>query len=342
MRDQLGLDVPLRKFLEAPSAAGLVAAARTPRASPRTAPAATRRPAPVLVTGATGMVGSFVVAELRRRGRRLRILVREGSASPARIGPADELVPGDLADPDSLRRAADGTDGIVHLAATFADWRVDVAGTERLAAEWRDGPLVLMSSTDVYPWSAPGPIPEDHPLDETSGAYARGKVLAERLAMAEAVRRRRDDVSILRPPYVWGPHPYCRWQLRTGVGHAFHRALRTGTPIVLPEDGTPGLSWVDARDLARLVADCLERPVGGALNAVGGRLGWADLYAELGRLTGRTPGLATGPVPADEFHARVRWYATAKLAARGFSANLDWRRVLAEAVAPTDGPARPA
>ncbi|NUU26382.1 MAG: NAD(P)H-binding protein, partial [Streptomycetaceae bacterium] len=70
----------------------------------------------VLVTGATGNVGRHVVAELLRRGQRVRALTRDPAG--ARLPPGVEAVGGDLTRPDTLAPALDGVTG-VHLI-TFA------------------------------------------------------------------------------------------------------------------------------------------------------------------------------------------------------------------------------
>src|SRR6202042_2878086 len=144
----------------------------------------------------------------------------------------DEIAFGDLTDPESLEHAATGAAGIVHLASTFRDGDTDVAAADALARSWADGPFVYLSSTDVYGRPAAGPVHEALPLDESYSPYARGKILSERLLLAQAARRNRLDFTILRPPYVWGPHAYCRWQFRMGAAHAGYRAVHDGTPIV--------------------------------------------------------------------------------------------------------------
>jgi uncharacterized protein YbjT (DUF2867 family) len=64
----------------------------------------------VLVTGATGGVGSSVVRELRARGAAVRAFVRDPEKARALLGDDVALAVGDLADPDSIRRALDGAD----------------------------------------------------------------------------------------------------------------------------------------------------------------------------------------------------------------------------------------
>ena len=332
LTDQFGVELPLRSFLQDPTVAGiteaLAAARRAPRA--RRGPVAGRDTRPVLVTGATGMVGSFVVQELRRRGHRLRLFVRRGAA--VQDDGSDEWSVGDFADPDSVARAARGAEGVVHLGCTFRYWRQDAAAMERLIAEWAAGPLVLMSTTDVYPRSAPAPIDETCPLQAAEQAvpYVRGKLHAERLLHAAAAALGRSDISTLRPPFVWGPHPYCRWQLRTAAGYAFYRAVAAGSTLTLPP-GDPAdvaFSWVDARDLAVLVADCLAEPVAGALNVVTGQVSWSAFYQELSRRTGHAPPVRIGEVPPDDLHARTRRYATTRLRARGFRpVHTEWQEV---------------
>ena len=69
----------------------------------------------ILVTGATGLSGSYVVRELQQRGLAVRALVREASVPAIQAMNAD-LVIGDLADPDSLRLLNSAS--VVHLGAT--------------------------------------------------------------------------------------------------------------------------------------------------------------------------------------------------------------------------------
>jgi uncharacterized protein YbjT (DUF2867 family) len=66
----------------------------------------------VLVTGATGNVGTHVVGELRARGAHVRALVRDPQRAAVRLGGGVELAVGDFADPVSLRRALHGVDRV--------------------------------------------------------------------------------------------------------------------------------------------------------------------------------------------------------------------------------------
>ena len=75
----------------------------------------------VLVVGATGKYASLVVPELKQRGARVRALVRdETKADASRQQGADEVAIGDLHNPDSLRTAAAGVDGVFHINPAFA------------------------------------------------------------------------------------------------------------------------------------------------------------------------------------------------------------------------------
>ena len=66
----------------------------------------------VLVTGATGNVGSSVVPELLQEGEGVRAFVRDPAAARQRLGDQVELTVGDLSDPDSIRRAMEGVDRV--------------------------------------------------------------------------------------------------------------------------------------------------------------------------------------------------------------------------------------
>jgi uncharacterized protein YbjT (DUF2867 family) len=66
----------------------------------------------ILVTGATGVAGSQVVRALERTGAPMRAFVRDPLAARDRLGGEVELAVGDLADPESVRRALDGADTV--------------------------------------------------------------------------------------------------------------------------------------------------------------------------------------------------------------------------------------
>ncbi len=271
----------------------------------------------ILVTGATGLTGHFVVEELLRRGHAVRAFCRPEAAGAVAAGA--EVAVGDLGDADSLARAARDVDAIVHAAITRGQSAVDVAAMQALLAAWRAGPFVYISSLDVYGTAGPELITEDTPLSESYGEYARGKVVCERLLAEAAGRAGRSDHVSLRAPYIWGPHPTARERLVVP-------RLRDGLPIILP--GTDEAEWrqyqdvwIDVRDLAAIIAECVARPAGGPLNVLTGHFAWHDLYAELIRLTGSRSVIEHRPLdaigddelPQKEIYAQTWRFSEARL-----------------------------
>ena len=110
----------------------------------------------ILVTGGTGFIGPRVVKALRGRELRVRALVRSPSAEAAATLAAwgAVLVPGDMTEPEALRRAVDGCDAVIHLVAIRQGpreefQRVMEQGTRDLVAASRDAGVrrfVLMSA----------------------------------------------------------------------------------------------------------------------------------------------------------------------------------------------------
>ncbi len=163
----------------------------------------------ILITGATGFVGSHVIELLGRRGLRARALVRETSDTSLIRRHGIECVLGDITESASLRSAVRGADVVLHLAAATRAltpeefFRVNAGGTRNLlgAIGHQSGcRMVLLSSL-----AAAGPArgrevrPDDEPRPIT--AYGRSKVEAERELLAHG------GVSavVLRPPAVYGP-----------------------------------------------------------------------------------------------------------------------------------------
>lgn len=169
----------------------------------------------VLVTGATGFLGSRLAAALAARGHTVRALSRGGeSRLPKR---SVEIFRGDMRDKDSLRRAVAGVDAVCHGAAAMkGPWReheqTTVRGTEwllELARGENVKRFVHLSSITVYKTTGLERgtlIDESFPLDpepEQRGPYPRAKIAAER-----QVGRNLElglPTVVIRPGIVFGP-----------------------------------------------------------------------------------------------------------------------------------------
>ena len=257
----------------------------------------------VLVTGGTGFVGSHTAAALVARGHDVRLLVRNPARVHAALGPhgiedSIETVVGDVTDADSVGRALDGCDAVIHAAAIVAlDRRRDeeIASTNVLAAELvlqtarklELDPIVHVSSVSaLLPASGPMLGPDDE-VGRAVGSYARSKVDAERVA-----RTMQDEgapVVITYPGGVWGPHdPTLGEQVKTVVNF-----LKAG---IIPAT-TGGMPIVDARDLGAVHAACIERGRGARRYMAGGELlSTPRLIDILRAITGRR--LVRVPLPA--------------------------------------------
>lgn len=165
----------------------------------------------VLVTGASGMLGGAVATALRDRGDHVRAFQRR----PAGLtGVEDHL--GSLTEPDDVRRAVDGMDAVVHLAAKvsisgpeseYED--INIGGTAHVLDALRaagGGRLVNISSPSVAHLGTSIVGLDATPADpaHARGPYARTKAAAELLAMgadgADGLL-----VTSIRPHVVWGP-----------------------------------------------------------------------------------------------------------------------------------------
>ena len=162
----------------------------------------------ILVTGATGKVGSRLAKHLAERGDHVRALVRDEARAQALREARIELALGDLLDVNSLAGAVRGVDAVVHCAAFFRGATPEQAqavndlGTQHLASAARTASVkrfIFTSTGLVYGPNGGRPAREDDACAPLDG-YPASKLAAERFLLAmEGL-----DVRVLRLPFVYG------------------------------------------------------------------------------------------------------------------------------------------
>ena len=167
----------------------------------------------ILITGATGKVGSRLARRLAQRGDRVRALVRDPTRAADLREAQIELAVGDLLDVSSLETAVRGVDAVVHCAAFFRGATAEQAhavndiGTHHLANAARAASVnrFIFTSTGLVYGSNGGRLArEDNPCAPTA-AYPVSKLAAERFLLTTDGL----DVRVLRLPFVYGdgdPH----------------------------------------------------------------------------------------------------------------------------------------
>jgi nucleoside-diphosphate-sugar epimerase len=172
----------------------------------------------VLVTGATGLLGSHLVERLIAQGFTVRALVRPSSRTAFLEENGVEVRRGDLTDPASCERALDDVALVFHCAAKVGDWGSwkefqlgCIDATRTLAeASSRAGVdrFVHISSTSAYghPPDQPEPIDETAALGQNVWVldhYTRSKVDSERL-LWDMAGSGRLPLTVIRPSWLFG------------------------------------------------------------------------------------------------------------------------------------------
>ena len=205
---------------------------------------------PVLVTGASGFIGSRLVSALRQRGERVRLGLRDTSAVSACSDV--EIINLDLTAPETIGPAVRGVGTLFHFAALVDSKapldclrEVNVTGTRRLweaAAIAGVDRLVYCSSTAVYGLAAGHHAPiTEHELPRALEPYGRTKLAGERAVLSVAAATGVATV-IIRPAAVFG------WGDHTAIGATLRRVAISR--IVLPgADGDWAFSYVHVDDV---------------------------------------------------------------------------------------------
>jgi uncharacterized protein YbjT (DUF2867 family) len=186
----------------------------------------------LLLTGATGRVGSALLPRLTARGEAVRCLVRD----PRRLGRARvqvQIALGDLADPASFRHALRGVRTVVHLAGAWRDQ--PAAGLEELngLATWRLLRAAERAGVERFLFLTPlGAVPQ-HPL-----RAHRAKALAERAVADSALATATFASSLIYAP-------------------------GESRPRLLAGRGDARVQPISADDVARCLLAVLDRPPAG-------------------------------------------------------------------------------
>jgi len=254
----------------------------------------------VTLTGATGLIGTQLVAALARRGDEVTVLSRDPQRARARLGSGIEAVAWDPLGEPAPAGALAGRDGVIHLAGERVDQRWSAAAKERIRTSREVGtanlvaglrsadprPRALVSASAVGYYGAHGDeeVPESTPPGD--GFLADVCVVWERAASAASELGMR--VAVVRTGIVLDPH-----------GGALARMLPPfragiGGPVA---GGRQWMPWIHVDDLVGLYIAALDRddwngPLNGsAPQPVTNR----DFSKALGRAL-RRPAIA--PVPA--------------------------------------------
>jgi nucleoside-diphosphate-sugar epimerase len=203
----------------------------------------------ILVTGATGFVGSHVVDRLVERGRLVRCLVRQSSNLRYLKHPQIEFAYGGLNEATDWDAALADVATVYHVAGvTFARrakdyFTVNQRGTETIVAAAIKHRQQIEKFVLVSSLAAMGPGHDDNPVDEDTQPepitpYGQSKLAGEAAALAASDLL---PVTIVRPPAVYGPRDYALYEM-------FKSIARGVSPMIGRYDKR--VSLVHVHDLA--------------------------------------------------------------------------------------------
>jgi len=250
----------------------------------------------VFVTGATGFVGTAVVRDLLEAGHEVVGLARSGKGEEALKAAGAEVLRGSLEDLDSLRRGAEQSDGVIHLAYIHdfsdreASEKADRQATEAIgeALKGTGKPFVLTSGMLMMRQDV---VNTENDLAVGTGRYAEVAVdtLAEKGIRSSVVRL---------SPTVHGEHDY-------GFVRALVRIAQQKGFSAYTGDGSNHWPAVHRSDAARLFRLAVESaPSGSRLHGVAEE---GIPFLSIAEAIGRHLNLPVRSIPADQAASHFGW-----------------------------------
>jgi nucleoside-diphosphate-sugar epimerase len=247
----------------------------------------------VLVTGATGLLGSNVCAMLLARGRGVRAIARRLDALDARSlrDAGVEVVSGDVQDLESLRKAAAGVEGVIHSAAMLGrpgatmevGFPTNVIGTLNvLSVAAEVGAPVVQVLTTTFFDPGKGAFSEHAPLDlkfQNKDVYS----VTKRLGYVEGVARVQSgqDIRFMIPGAIYGPSICLEKGLEpNNFNDRIVKAVKGEMPPQLPLP----MPWVTGEDCAFVCVEALDKGVKGERYIAHGVPEEAGTVAEIGNM----------------------------------------------------------
>jgi len=265
----------------------------------------------VFATGTTGFLGSVVADALRARGDAVVVLVRDPDKAALLRKLGRDVVVGDLADPDALRRGCDGCDAVIHCGGIYeigvgatrrSDmYEANVNGTERvLAAALAAGVRKAVHVSSIVVFGDTGGRIVDETFVRTSpftSYYDETKTLAHRIAVGFADRG--FPCSIVQPGQMYGPGDH------SGIGALLLRVVKGRLPVLT--FGDLGLNFTHVADAADGILRVVDRGRPGEAYVLGGEMArLRDAVRILASLSGQPAPRFEVPGSILRFAARLR------------------------------------
>ena len=257
----------------------------------------------ILVSGASGFVGSHMLPELIAAGHRIAAFVRTRTAGEVVLGRLDpdernavEIRIGDVTSPETVTAALGGVDGVLHLAAIPRDYRggadlrlINTEGTRNVVRAMEAAGvrrLVHMGALGV--------------VDDPALHYASSKARADQLVEGSSL-----DWTIVKPSLQFGP--------RDGFFNIIADLARMSPGLFpVPGAGASRFQPIHAGDVARVVRASFEDPTTiGASFELGGPRYWTyrEIVAEVLGVLRKRRVIVPVPVPLIALVARTAEFA---------------------------------